>query len=92
MNNRGDALFVSRDKYHHHLGMNTWLSLGAGKRTKNTYGLKSFEIRYHEAPLYETIRHNLGRDGYPIEFSPPSSIKVEDPWGNTIIITADLSL
>ncbi len=92
MNNRGDALFVSRDKYHHHLGMNTWLSLGAGKRTKNTYGLKSFEIQYHDMYLYEQVRNNLRRDGYPWEFSPPSSIKIEDPWGNTIVIIAELPL
>lgn len=87
MNNRGDALFVSRDKYHHHLGMNTWLSLGALKRTKNTYGLKSFEIQYHDMYLYEQVRNNLRRDGFPIEFAPPSSIQTSDPWGNDVIIT-----
>jgi catechol 2,3-dioxygenase len=48
MNNMGNALFVSRDGYHHHLGMNTWESVGAGKRIKKTYGLRSFEIIYHE--------------------------------------------
>jgi catechol 2,3-dioxygenase len=37
MSARPDALFISRDTYHHHLGINTWESLGAGKRTKNTY-------------------------------------------------------
>ncbi len=29
MNNTNTALFVSRDGYHHNLGMNTWESLGA---------------------------------------------------------------
>jgi catechol 2,3-dioxygenase len=37
MNDMGTALFVSRDGYHHHLGMNTWESLGAGKRSSKTY-------------------------------------------------------
>ena len=85
MNNMGNALFVSRDGYHHHLGMNTWESAGAGKRIKNTYGLRSFEIIYHEKELYEKVQENLKKAGYPI-FQGNNSIKIEDPWGNAIQI------
>lgn len=85
MSKRNDALFVSRDKYHHHLGMNTWESLNAGKRTKNTYGLRSFEIIYHDQALYTEIITSLKDNGYPLIYSN-DSVVTEDPWGNVIII------
>ena len=91
MNNRGDALFVSRDKYHHHIGMNTWESLGAGKRTKNSYGLRSFELQYFNKYTYEQVRSNLRRNTIPVEYRD-GSIEVSDPWGNIIIITLTNSL
>jgi catechol 2,3-dioxygenase len=90
MNNRDDALFISRDRYHHHLGMNTWESAGAGKRIENTYGLRSFEIIYQDQYLYEQVRNNLRKNGSPIEIIPPSSIKTLDPWGNQIILRLGL--
>jgi catechol 2,3-dioxygenase len=84
MKNAGNALFVSRDGYHHHLGINTWESLGAKKRTKNTYGLRSFELIY-QWELYEKIRNNLRQSGNVFE-ERDSIIMTEDPWGNVIYI------
>lgn len=82
MNNAGSALFVSRDGYHHHLGLNTWESLGSKKRTSKTYGLKSYEIMYTPR-LYEQIRTNLNTAKIPYE-EKDALIIVDDPWGNTI--------
>lgn len=84
MNNMGTALFVSRDGYHHHLGLNTWESLGSKKRTENTYGLRSYELRYTEA-LYEKIRENLNVAKIPYT-EDTTTLRVDDPWGNTIKI------
>lgn len=42
------AAFISAGGYHHHLGLNTWFSKGAGHAPKNTAGL------FHTAILYPT--------------------------------------
>ncbi|HEY5953694.1 MAG TPA: VOC family protein [Terrimicrobiaceae bacterium] len=44
----GDAAFVSAGAYHHHIGLNTWESLGGGPPPPGTTGL------YHLAILYPT--------------------------------------
>lgn len=84
MKNTGNALFISRDNYHHHLGINTWESLESKKRTKNTYGLRSFELIYHP-DVFETIRENLKNTGKTL-IEKDSTLITEDPWGNVIII------
>ena len=38
------ALFVSAGGYHHHLGMNTWVGLGAAPPPENAVGLRSFTV------------------------------------------------
>ena len=38
------ALFVSAGGYHHHLGMNTWVGVGAPSPPENAVGLRSFTI------------------------------------------------
>ena len=42
------AAFISAGGYHHHIGLNTWHSKGAGPAPVNTAGL------YHTAILYPT--------------------------------------
>lgn len=91
MSNRGDALFISRDKYHHHLGMNTWESLWASKRTPKTYGLKSFEIHYHDQYLYEQVHENLRMYNIPSVQQRDNGIEVEDPWGNALVLVLEKS-
>ena len=78
MNDRGTALFVSRDGYHHHLGMNTWESLGSKKRTPKTYGLMSYELIYSQK-LYEEIHRNLDTTKVLYKESEKTII-VDDPW------------
>jgi catechol 2,3-dioxygenase len=43
-----DAAFISAGGYHHHLGLNTWYSKGAGAAPRNSPGL------FHTAILYPT--------------------------------------
>ena len=38
------ALFVSAGGYHHHLGLNTWVGVGAPPPPENAAGLRSFTI------------------------------------------------
>ncbi len=85
INTTDTALFVSRDGYHHHLGMNTWESLWAKKRTPNTYGLRSFEIVYHDENLYNQILENIRNNNIQTR-TKDTQIIIDDPWWNTIVI------
>ena len=38
------ALFVAAGGYHHHLGLNTWVGVGAPPPPANAVGLRSFTI------------------------------------------------
>ena len=38
------ALFVAAGGYHHHLGLNTWVGVGAPPPPENAVGLRSFTI------------------------------------------------
>ena len=52
------AAFVSAGGYHHHLGLNTWESKGAGPPPRNTTGLYHTAIRY---PDRKTLADALRR-------------------------------
>jgi len=82
----GQALFVSAGGYHHHMAMNTWNSLGAGRR-QLALGLGQVEIVVPGADdlgaLEERLRHAsiaTQNDGRTLGF--------EDPWANAIRVTA----
>ena len=52
-----DALFVSADGYHHHLGFNTWESRGGSPPPRNATGLYHVAIRYPtRAALGDALR------------------------------------
>jgi catechol 2,3-dioxygenase len=40
----GQAVFLARDGYHHHLAANAWASRGAGRRAEGTRGLVAFSL------------------------------------------------
>src|SRR5439155_12702047 len=62
-----NAAFVSAGGYHHHIGLNTWESLGGSRPPPGTTGL------YHVAILYPTRRaladalHRLIAAGIPLD-------------------------
>jgi catechol 2,3-dioxygenase len=53
-----EAAFVSAGGYHHHIGLNTWESRGAGPPPRNTTGLFHTAIRY---PDRKTLADALRR-------------------------------
>ncbi len=76
------ALFLSRDTYHHHIGMNTWDSEGAKKRN-DTSGLKAFELYIYSHKEFETIKQNLIT--HAIGYSDiADGVSFHDPWNNQI--------
>jgi catechol 2,3-dioxygenase len=82
----GSALFVSVGGYHHHIGLNTWLSAGAGPRTPSL-GLSDVTITL---PHESDINHLAGRleaARYPFTLHH-GKIHVNDPWNNGLIFTS----
>jgi catechol 2,3-dioxygenase len=82
------AAFLSAGGYHHHLGMNTWESLGGSPPPPGTTGL------YHTAILYERREEladalrRLVRAGIPItgasDHGVSEAIYLDDPDGNGV--------
>jgi catechol 2,3-dioxygenase len=54
------AAFVAAGDYHHHIGLNTWESAGAGPPPRNTTGLYHVAIRYPDrGTLADAVRRLL---------------------------------
>jgi catechol 2,3-dioxygenase len=82
------AVFISAGGYHHHIGLNTWHSKGAGPAPVNGVGL------YHTAILYPTkkdlanIARQLESVQYPLtgasDHGVSLAIYLNDPDGNGV--------
>ena len=57
------ALFVSAGGYHHHLGLNTWVGVGAPPPPENAVGLRAFTI---ESASLEPAQVNDGSTGVQV--------------------------
>ncbi|MET0980353.1 MAG: VOC family protein [Candidatus Saccharimonadales bacterium] len=82
----GSALFISIAGYHHHIGLNTWFSQGAGKRTP-TLGLSDVTITLEDTTDVTNLAARLENASYPFVFSK-GKVLVSDPWGNSLVFTA----
>lgn len=77
------ALFLSTEGYHHHIGLNTWNSLGGSKPSEKSVGLQSFELIYpSNEKLQETV-FNLRKVGAEV-VEEGAIVRTEDPSGNRI--------
>jgi catechol 2,3-dioxygenase len=82
------AAFISAGGYHHHIGLNTWHSLGLPPAEKNSVGL------YHTAILYPTrkdlavIFDRIRRAYYPLtgasDHGVSEALYLDDPDGNGV--------
>lgn len=87
------AAFVSAGGYHHHLGLNTWESLGGTPPPPGTTGL------YHTAILYPTRRaladalHRLAEADWPLDGASDhgvsEAIYLRDPDQNGVELYCD---
>jgi catechol 2,3-dioxygenase len=76
------ALFVSAGGYHHHVGMNTWQSRGAGPRTP-ALGLGQVTIRLPDADALGALRDRLAVAGVSVR-DDGRTVSFEDPWKNAV--------
>jgi catechol 2,3-dioxygenase len=79
------ALFVSAGGYHHHLGMNTWQSRGAGPAPVGTAGLRFYAIELPNAAARDAVVARLTAAGIDHTVSN-GVVTVRDPWRNVIVL------
>lgn len=77
-------LFVSKDAYHHHIGMNTWEGQGLPQPPEHALGLKQFTIHFTEEE-FQDAKSQLDHLGY-LYRANSQQIEVTDPSGNNIRI------
>jgi catechol 2,3-dioxygenase len=78
------ALFISAGGYHHHIGMNTWQSRGAGAAPTDTAGLQVFVIALPNHQALADVQARLTAHNIAIKEQTDDFIIVEDPWRNQI--------
>jgi catechol 2,3-dioxygenase len=80
------AAFLSAGGYHHHIGLNTWESLGASAPPPGTTGLYHFAIRYPDRAALGDALLRLDRGGVPLEGASDHGVSealyLRDPDGN----------
>ncbi|MBE2316183.1 VOC family protein [Solirubrobacter sp. CPCC 204708] len=84
----GDALFLSADGYHHHLGFNTWKSADGPPQPDGVCGLHHVAILFPtRAGLAEVVRRLLEAQ-WPlrqtIDHGTHEAVYVTDPDGNDL--------
>ena len=90
---RPGAVFLSAGGYHHHIGLNTWMSRNAPPAPRNSAGLFHLAILYPERrDLAQALRWLLDAD-YPLEGASDHGVSealyLSDPDGNGVELYRD---
>lgn len=87
------AAFVSAGGYHHHIGLNTWLSKNALPPGRNTTGLYHFAILYPSRAALATAVKRLVEAGVALQGASDHGVSeavyLQDPDGNGIELYRD---
>lgn len=82
------AVFLSAGGYHHHIGLNTWYSKGAGAAPVNSAGLFHTAILYPARKDLAFIFKRLTDSGYPLtgasDHGVSEAIYLNDPDNNGV--------
>lgn len=87
------VLFVSAGGYHHHIGLNTWHSGGFGTPPPGAVGLDSYDILFETQREVDDVAARARAAGLAVEpfadgFADGGAFSLEDPSGNTVVLTA----
>src|SRR6266508_3383645 len=87
------AVFISAGGYHHHLGLNTWESKGAGPPPRNTTGLYHTAIRSPDRKTLADAVRRVHDAGIPItgasDHGVSGAIYLNDPDANGVELYRD---
>jgi catechol 2,3-dioxygenase len=82
------AVFISAGGYHHHIGLNTWHSKGAGPAPVHSAGLYHIAILYPTRKDLAVIFKRLMDENYPLsgasDHGVSEAIYLNDPDGNGV--------
>lgn len=81
------ALFVAAGGYHHHVGLNTWRA-GAPVASDQDARLLDWELRLPDPDTLSSTLASLERAGYDRVPGQDRAVRVRDPWGITVRLTA----
>jgi catechol 2,3-dioxygenase len=80
------AIFMSSEKYHHHIAINTWAGIGVPPTPENGVGLNWYEIVYPNETERKDMIHRLQSLGYNV-LKESNYYVTKDPSGNQIRLT-----
>jgi catechol 2,3-dioxygenase len=87
------AAFISAGGYHHHIGLNTWESLGGSPPPPGTSGLYHTAIRYPDRRSLADALRRLVEAGVPLEGTADhgvsESLYLRDPDDNGVELYRD---
>ena len=83
------AIFMSSEKYHHHIAINTWTGIGVPPTPENSVGLNWYEIVYPNETERKDMIHRLQSLGYNV-FKESNYYVTKDPSGNQIRLRSKL--
>lgn len=88
-----EAVFLSAGGYHHHIGLNTWYSRGAGPAPQRAAGLFHTAILYPERRDLAAAYQRLLTAGYPLtgaaDHGVSEALYLDDPDGNGVELYRD---
>ena len=87
------AVFLGVDGYHHHIGLNTWESLGGAPAPPGSTGLYHVALRYPNRRALAAALQQVLDAGWPIDGAADhgvsEAIYLRDPDGNGVELTWD---
>jgi len=83
--------FVSAGVYHHHIGLNTWLGVGAPPPPPGARGLRYFTIVLPDEDEVEQLAERTRRAGVPAE-ARLGGVFLRDPSQNGVLLVAPRAL
>lgn len=87
------AVFLSADGYHHHVGLNTWESAGGKPPPFGTTGLYHVALLYPDRKALARALKRVVETGYPLEGASDhgvsEAIYLRDPDGNGVELYRD---
>lgn len=83
------ALFLAAGGYHHHLGLNTWNSVGAQAPQPGAVGLRHYEVLVPDQTALDSVWARADEHAVPIEPADhvvPGAARLHDPSGNALVL------
>lgn len=84
---QNSALFIAAGDYHHHIGLNTWQSLGSSPLPADAYGLAEGTIQLPDAAALAQVQARLETAVYPHTLTQAVACLVHDPAGIPLRLT-----